>query len=57
MTDGTDRDDADVDVLVVGAGQAGLGTGHHLARRTSLSFVIVDGAERLGESWRRRRAV
>ena len=43
-----------VDVLVVGAGQAGLGTGHWLARETGLSFLVVDGAERLGESWRRR---
>ena len=50
----TDRPEVDVHVLVVGAGQAGLGTGHWLARRTSLSFLIVDGAERLGESWRRR---
>lgn len=52
----TDRADGDVrvDVLVVGAGQAGLGTGHHLARRTSLSFLIVDGADRVGDSWRRR---
>ena len=57
MTDRGEVDvDADVvvDVLVVGAGQAGLGTGHWLARRTSLSVLIVDGAERLGESWRRR---
>ena len=46
--------DTDVDVLVIGAGQAGLGTGHWLARRTSLSFLIVDRAERLGESWRQR---
>ena len=43
-----------VDVLVIGAGQAGLGTGHWLTRRTSLSFVIIDGAEQLGQSWRRR---
>jgi putative flavoprotein involved in K+ transport len=50
----TDRTDGNLDVLVIGAGQAGLGTGHWLARRTSLSFLVVDGAERLGESWRRR---
>lgn len=43
-----------VDVLVVGAGQAGLGTGRWLARRSSLSFLVIDGAERLGDSWRRR---
>lgn len=56
MTDRTPRPDEDVrvDVLVIGAGQAGLGTGHHLAGRTSLSFLIVEGADRVGESWRRR---
>ena len=46
--------DTDVDVLVVGAGQAGLGTGYWLARRTDLSFLIIDGDERVGDSWRRR---
>ncbi len=50
----TDRDGVEVDVLIIGAGQSGLGTGHWLGRRTSLSFLLVDGAERLGESWRRR---
>ncbi len=41
------------DVVVVGAGQAGLSVGYHLARR-GLRFVILDGAERVGDSWRRR---
>lgn len=50
----TGSEDVRVDVLVIGAGQAGLGTGLHLARRTSLSFLLVDGAGRLGDSWRRR---
>lgn len=50
---GSDGDTA-VDVLVVGAGQAGLGTGYWLARRTALSFLIIDGDERIGDSWRRR---
>ena len=40
-----------VEVLVVGAGQAGLGTGYWLARRTSASFLIVDAAPRPGQSW------
>ena len=31
-----------VEVLIVGAGQAGLGTGYWLSRRTSASFLIVD---------------
>ncbi len=46
--------DCDVDVLVVGAGQAGLGTAYWLARRTDLAVLVIDGAERVGESWRRR---
>ena len=49
--------DVEVDVLVVGAGRGGAGRsrdGHWLARRTSLSFLIVDGAQRLRESWRQR---
>ena len=46
--------DTSVDVLVIGAGQAGLGAAYWLARRTSLSCLVVDGAERLGDSWRRR---
>jgi len=40
-------------VIVVGAGQSGLATGHQLAR-WGVDFVILDGAERVGESWRRR---
>lgn len=42
-----------VDVLIIGAGQAGLGLGYHLSR-TSTSFLIVDGAAEIGASWRRR---
>lgn len=42
-----------VDVIVIGAGQAGLATGYHLARRAA-SFVILEAHERIGESWRRR---
>jgi putative flavoprotein involved in K+ transport len=41
------------DVVVVGAGQAGLSVGYHLSRR-GLRFVIVDGADRIGDSWRKR---
>ncbi len=41
------------DVLVVGAGQAGLAMGYHL-RKTSFRFLLVDGASRVGDSWRRR---
>ncbi len=41
------------DVVVIGAGQAGLSVGFHLAKR-GLRFVILDGGERIGDSWRQR---
>jgi putative flavoprotein involved in K+ transport len=44
---------APLDVLVVGAGQAGLAVGHHLARH-GLRFLLVDAAPELGHSWRSR---
>ena len=43
----------EIDVLVIGAGQAGLAAGYYLAR-TELSFLIVDRHARIGDSWRRR---
>jgi putative flavoprotein involved in K+ transport len=42
-----------IEVLVIGAGQAGLAAGYHL-RKAGIDFLIVDGAERIGDSWRRR---
>lgn len=42
-----------IETIVVGGGQAGLSVGYHLARR-GLSFVILDGNERIGDSWRKR---
>ncbi len=45
--------DTPLDTVVVGAGQAGLALGHHL-QRAGRRFVIVDGAERVGDSWRHR---
>jgi putative flavoprotein involved in K+ transport len=42
-----------LDVLVIGAGQAGLAFGYHL-KQTGLHFVLVDKHERVGDSWRRR---
>jgi len=42
-----------LDVIVVGAGQAGLALGYHLAR-SSLRFLLVDGATEIGNSWRAR---
>lgn len=41
-----------VDVVVVGAGQAGLALGYYL-RRSGLSFVILDANGASGGSWRR----
>ena len=40
-------------VVVIGAGQAGLSVGYHLAR-LGLNFVILDAEERVGDAWRRR---
>jgi putative flavoprotein involved in K+ transport len=42
-----------VDTVVIGAGQAGLAAGHHLAARDA-DFIIVDAEERVGDNWRRR---
>jgi len=42
-----------VETLVLGGGQAGLAVGYHLAQR-DLPFVILDGNERIGDSWRKR---
>jgi putative flavoprotein involved in K+ transport len=42
-----------VETVVVGGGQAGLALGYHLARRNR-PFVILDGSERVGDSWRKR---
>jgi putative flavoprotein involved in K+ transport len=42
-----------LDVIVIGAGQAGLSVGYHLAR-AGLRFVILEGNERVGDSWRKR---
>ena len=43
----------DHDVIVIGAGQAGLAIGYHLARQ-GRDFVILDGAARIGDTWRSR---
>jgi putative flavoprotein involved in K+ transport len=41
------------DVIVIGAGQAGLSTGYHLARQ-GLRFVILEANDRIGDTWRQR---
>lgn len=40
-------------VVIVGAGQAGLAAGYHLAR-ARVQFVILDAGRRIGDSWRNR---
>jgi putative flavoprotein involved in K+ transport len=40
-----------VETVVVGAGQAGLAAGYHLARR-GRDFVILDANRRVGDNWR-----
>jgi putative flavoprotein involved in K+ transport len=42
-----------LDVLVIGAGQAGLALGHHLVRRGA-DVLLVDAAPEIGHSWRTR---
>ena len=39
-----------LDTIVIGAGQAGLSAGYHLAKRGK-PFIIVDAADRVGGSW------
>jgi putative flavoprotein involved in K+ transport len=41
------------DTIVIGGGQAGLSVGYHLAKR-NLPFLILDGNQRIGDSWRKR---
>ncbi|MBS4201071.1 NAD(P)-binding domain-containing protein [Bacillus sp. FJAT-49732] len=41
------------DVIVIGGGQAGLAMGYYL-RKTSLSFLILDNNELVGDAWRKR---
>lgn len=44
---------APLDVLVVGAGQAGLSMAWHLARR-GVRYLLIDAAPEIGHSWRTR---
>lgn len=41
------------EVVVIGAGQAGLSVGYHLARH-GIRFVILEANARVGDAWRRR---
>ncbi|PWW24269.1 putative flavoprotein involved in K+ transport [Geodermatophilus normandii] len=49
----TSSTDRLLDVLVIGAGQAGLALGPHLARRGA-DFLLVDAGPEIGHSWRTR---
>lgn len=42
-----------VETIIIGAGQAGLSVGYHLARR-GRPFLILEANERVGDSWRNR---
>jgi putative flavoprotein involved in K+ transport len=42
-----------VETVIIGAGQAGLSTGYHLARR-GRQFVILEAWPRVGDVWRHR---
>ncbi|WP_153038968.1 flavin-containing monooxygenase, partial [Rathayibacter tanaceti] len=42
----------EVDVVVIGAGFAGLGAATRLERRGGTSFVVLERAERVGGTWR-----
>ena len=41
------------ETVIVGGGQAGLATGHHLAKR-GRPFLILDASARIGDPWRKR---
>jgi putative flavoprotein involved in K+ transport len=46
-------DTKETETVIIGAGQAGLATGHHLQRR-GRRFVILEANARVGDSWRRQ---
>ena len=45
--------DGSYDVLVIGAGQAGLTVGYYL-KQTGLRFLIADAADQIGSAWAQR---
>lgn len=42
-----------LDIIVIGAGQAGLSIGYYL-QQGGYNFVILDGEKRIGDTWRNR---
>src|SRR3954452_15034744 len=53
VLEGEDMTTPAMDVLIIGAGQAGLALGYHL-QHTPLSFQLVDRHQHIGDSWRTR---
>ena len=47
------RETQRIQTVVIGAGQAGLSVGYHLARRGA-DFVILEKNQNIGDTWRRR---
>jgi putative flavoprotein involved in K+ transport len=47
------RDPERIQTVVIGAGQAGLSVGYHLAKR-GVPFVILESNARVGDTWRQR---
>ncbi len=47
------REAEQVDTIVIGAGQAGLSVGYHLAQR-GVPFLILEANQRVGDAWRHR---
>src|SRR5699024_10559621 len=45
----------DYDLVIIGAGQAGLAMGYHL-KKAGISFLLLDANKRIGDSWRNRYA-
>ncbi len=49
----TDNVHDHVDILVIGAGQAGLAIAH-LLNESGVRFTVLEGQSRIGDSWRQR---
>ncbi len=49
----TKRSSEHFETVIIGAGQAGLAAGYHLAKR-GRPFVILDANDRIGDAWRNR---
>ena len=43
----------EADILIIGAGQAGLALAYHL-QSTDFSYLLIEQNERIGDSWRKR---